>query len=370
MPVAPARGPGTVSAVAAGASREGDLRADCLLLTASSSLGEQVRRAAVVARARVEVATAPGEARRRWGEAPLVLVGADVAASLRGPSRRGGVVLLCEHGSTDDYRLAVEVGAEHVAVLPEAAGWLVQRMADAAEGVRAGPVVGVLGARGGVGATTLLAALGRAAAAAGLATVLVDADPLGAGLDLLLDSDDEPGLRWHDLALTQGRLPSGSLAEALPRADGLALLTAAPVRPAPPSPAALDAVLPALARGHDLVLVDLPRRLDDPARTALRRCRTTLLVVPADPRSVAGAALLAPAVAADCADVRLVVRAVGGDPQEVGRVLGCPVAGVLRHDQRLARRDREGDPLPRRAWLARACRHLLATLAPVGVEAG
>jgi secretion/DNA translocation related CpaE-like protein len=358
-----------VSVVVARARRGSGESADCLLLTASSSLGEQVSRAAVVARARVEVATAPAEARRRWTQAPLVLVGGDVAASLRqAPSRRGGVVLLSEHGSPEDYRLAVAVGAEHVAVLPEAAGWLVQRMADAAEGVRAGPVVAVLGARGGVGATTLLAALGRAAVGAGLATVLVDADPLGAGLDLLLDSGDEPGLRWHDLALTQGRLPSGSLAEALPRADGLALLTAAPGRPAEPSSAALGTVLPALARGHDLVLVDLPRRLDDPARAALRRCRTTLLVVPADPRSVAGAALLAPALAADCADVRLAVRAAGGDPQEVERVLGCPVAGVLRHDPRLARHDREGDPLPRRPWLGRTCRGLLGALAPVGVE--
>lgn len=342
-----------------------------MLLTSSASLVEQVRRAGAVAHARVEVVAAPAPARRAWTLAPLLLVAPDAVTLLRGMStRRPGVVLVSDHSSTEDYRLAIEVGAEQVAVLPEAMPWLVQRLADTAEGVRAGPVVAVLGARGGVGATTFLTALGRCAVRAGLATVLVDADPWGSGLDLLLDSGDEPGLRWHDLAGTQGRLPSGSLAEALPRVDGLALLTAAADRHAVPSAAALDAVLPALARGHDLVLVDLPRHLDEPARSALRRSGTALLVVPADPRSVSAAALLATALAAEAADVRVVVRAAGGvDPHEVADLLDLPLAATLRHDPRLARHDRDGDPLPRRAWLERTCRGLLTALAPVGADA-
>jgi secretion/DNA translocation related CpaE-like protein len=339
---------------------------DCVLLSGSTWLAEQAERAAVVARARLVVVPDLPAARRVWARASLVLVGTDRAADLgAAPMRRDGVVLVTQAGDAEDYRLALAMGAERIAVLPNASGWLAQRIADATEGVRACPVVGVVGARGGAGATTLVAALGLSAARLGLESVLVDADPLGAGLDLLLDSADEPGLRWHDLGSSEGRLPSGSLAAALPRIGGTAVLSAALDHPVSPPPAALDSVLPALARGHDLVVVDLPRWRDEAAAAAAARCGPVLLVVPAEAASVRSAAQVAAMVSAQAADLRLVVRAgPAGDPEDVGDHLGLPVAAVLRHDVRLARAVRQGGGLPGRGWLDRACRGLLRALAP------
>ena len=56
-------------------------------------------------------------------------------------------------------------------------------------------------------------------------TLLVDLDPLGGGLDLLLGAERLAGLRWPDLAGARGRLGGGMLRDALPRLDGLSLLS-------------------------------------------------------------------------------------------------------------------------------------------------
>ena len=56
--------------------------------------------------------------------------------------------------------------------------------------------------------------------------LLVDVDPWGGGIDLVLGSEDEPGLRWPDLALQGGRL-STAVREALPRTAGSACCRAA-----------------------------------------------------------------------------------------------------------------------------------------------
>lgn len=68
----------------------------------------------------------------------------------------------------DVWRRAVEIGADCVLRLPDAEGWLVDRIADAAEGVgRQALTVGVIGGRGGAGASTLACALAVTAARAG-----------------------------------------------------------------------------------------------------------------------------------------------------------------------------------------------------------
>ena len=99
--------------------------------------------------------------------------------------------------------------------LPDQERDLVAELSDAAESSREdgrrGAVVAVIGGRGGAGASVFATALAHAAADA----LLVDVDPWGGGIDLVLGSEAQSGLRWPDLALQGGRLNYAALREAL-----------------------------------------------------------------------------------------------------------------------------------------------------------
>lgn len=315
-----------------------------LAVTSDPDVLDDLLRLAATAGAELQVAPDASGARRPWEVAPLVLVGADAAtgcAALDLP-RRSGVVLLGD--DLDDasvWETAVRVGAEHVVFLPDAEPWLTERLADAAEGVGAeAAVVAVVGGRGGSGATTLACALAVTAARSGRRALLVDGDPLGGGIDLCFGRETDGGLRWPDLGSTRGRLSATALAQALPRVQELAVLSwdrssagGVPVE-------AVTAVLAAGRRAHDLVVVDLPRAVDEPVRAVLAAATTVLLVVPAEVRAAAAASRVAASVGLQCRDLRVVVRAPGPTglaADEVVRALGLPLAGVLRSEPGLDR---------------------------------
>src|SRR5690606_35824862 len=111
----------------------------------------------------------------------LVAVGLDEADAVArvGLPRRPGVVVVGFDGDDEAaaWRYGVAVGAETVLFLPQHAEALVERLGDAADGQNRAVTVGVTGARGGAGASTLAAALALSAGARALRTVLVDTDP-------------------------------------------------------------------------------------------------------------------------------------------------------------------------------------------------
>ena len=73
---------------------------------------------------------------------------------------------------------------------------LVARLADSVEGgAPPARLVAVVGGSGGAGASTLSAALAVTALRLGVRPWLVDADPLGGGIDLALGGEDTVGLR-------------------------------------------------------------------------------------------------------------------------------------------------------------------------------
>lgn len=162
-----------------------------------------------------------------WESAPLVLVGDDAARRVRGAPRRGGVFLVGR--DLDDphvWQRAVEIGAEEVLTLPDAENRLVDRIADVVEGAgRPALAVGVIGGSGGAGASTLACALALRAARAGERTILIDGDPLGGGMDVLLGGEAAEGLRWPDFAASRGRVGAGALAESLPELHALRVLS-------------------------------------------------------------------------------------------------------------------------------------------------
>lgn len=343
-----------------------------LIVTGDPALADGLLRLAAAADAHAEVAYGADEARAAWTWPALILVGADLAADVAsaGLQRRPGVVLATAGAATSEtYRLAVEVGAQDVAALPEHEDWLVDAFAAAGEpeGGRATTLC-VVGSRGGAGASVLATALGLTAAGQGLRTLLVDADPRGGGVDLMLGLEEHEGVRWHDLAERRGRLNTATLRETLPSSGDLSVLSWRRGEPVPVSAESARSLLDAAVRGFDLIVVDVPRYPDDVGRAALRSADLTFVLVPAEVRATVAADGLAAALRRDTGELRLVVQgpAPGGlTPDAVAHALDIPSAGSFDRDRRLPAAIDEGvlERACRRGPLAEFCSGVLADLA-------
>ncbi len=338
-----------------------------LVVTDDPDTLEEVLRLAAAAGMEVEAAARPGAARGSWARSPLVLVGADCAdaAAAAALARRRDVVVVCV-GLAPPWHAAVALGADHVVELPAGQQWLVERLSEAAAGPsREAAVVAAVGGRGGAGASTWAAAVSLAASRSGYRVLLLDADPLGGGLDLALGAEDSAGLRWPDLADTQGRLPPSALDGALPRAQSLTVLSWDRGDLVVVPRAALSAVLDAGVRGFDLVVVDLPRRPDDAAAEVLSRSACTWVVVPREVRATASAARVLSVLSPLTATVAAVVRGPapsGLTAREVAEALDIPLAVDMRPEPALAGLLDRGEPLRRRGPLAAAASAAVAAV--------
>lgn len=313
-----------------------------LVITGDAELLDELLRLAVAAGVELDVAADPVAARRRYAPAPLVVIGMDLAARCHraGLPRRPAVMLVGRSGEpADPWQLAEALGAAHVALLPAAEPWLVDRFADVLNASeRAGRLVAVIGGRGGAGASVLAAGIAVTAVRARLRTLLVDADPLGGGIDLVLGWEGMAGLRWPGLRDVTGRMSAPALVEALPRQGELVVLSWDRGTPVAVPAEAMAATIEAGRNGQDLVVVDLPRRLDDAAMLALHDADLALLLVPAELRATVAAGRVAAAIGDHCQSLHVVVR--GPTPgrlsaKEIAASLRLPLAGVLRPESRL-----------------------------------
>jgi len=118
-------------------------------------------------------------------------------------------------------------------------------------------VVVVLGASGGLGASTWAAALARRLSLHLGECVLVDADVGGGGLDMTCGTEHVPGLRWPDLARLRGKTSCSRLIAALPHGE-VPVLSAGGRGQSVSASVVLD-VLESL-RGVVPVVVDVPGR--------------------------------------------------------------------------------------------------------------
>ncbi|MEY9968137.1 secretion/DNA translocation related CpaE-like protein [Streptacidiphilus sp. MAP12-16] len=305
-----------------------------LLVTEDEQLIENLLRICAAAGADPQVVCGAPPLRQVWEAAPLVVVGDDVADRMVGLTRRPNVLLVgSDLDDVEVWRRAVVLGARHVIFLPDAESWLLDRIADAAEGVGAQALtVAVLGGRGGAGASTLACALAITAAREGRRAMLIDGDPLGGGLDVLLGGEDAAGLRWPDLAGSRGRVNAVELERSLPRLHALTALSwdrgDALTIPA----AAMRTVLGAARRRGGVVVLDLPRRIDEAAAEALDQTDLGLLVIPAELRAMTASGRVASAVRMRLTDLRAVVRGPapsGMAGEEIARGLMLPLAGEL-----------------------------------------
>lgn len=353
--------------------------ASLLVITREPALVEEVARRAAAADVDPVVTGDLAVAMRLWNGAGAVVVGADLAAELvpLGLRRRAGVHLLAWGGVADHlFRTAVALGAEDVSDLPRAGGWLADLLADLhdlddPEGGRRelARTIGVVGGSGGAGATVFACALAQRAARSGPALV-VDADPLGPGLDRILGLERREGVRWPEIGRTSGRLSARALRDAVPRRADLGVLTWSAGAAEPLQAFAVREVLAAAVRGHRTVVLDLPRAGGPVVDEAIARCDCVVLVVVPSVAGLASAARWA-AGRDDRDRLRVVVRGGGVPAADVSRALRLPVLATMADQRGLAETVDLGAG-PVRSWrgpLGRAAREVLARVTVLGDRA-
>lgn len=337
-----------------------------LLITTDPLLLDDVLRLATAAGVELNVREEPTAS--AWAGAPLVFIGDDVlpAAMARALPRRESVVVLrrCvgpmpDTVPADTWRGAVALGAEHVAELPDASRWVVDRLAQASDvASHGGPVISCVPAAGGAGSSTLAALLAREARG-----LLVDLDPFGVSIPV------DGGVRWPDLVQTRGRIPPASLRGALPSVHGVHVLTGTPGHRFTIPLEPLASVLEAGARGFPCTVIDTPRADGDASRIAWSRSDLVIVLVGPQPASAARAPALIDAIHEVCTSVAVVVRTASRDAGLWGLAEAAEwqvrLLPAFRHDRLLAQGDHPY--LTPRSTARRNARGILAEAAP-GVE--
>ncbi|HEY0165723.1 MAG TPA: septum site-determining protein Ssd [Jatrophihabitans sp.] len=192
------------------------------------------------------------------------------------------------------------------------------------------PIIGVLAGCGGAGASVFAAVLAGCAAAQSGQAFLIDCDPVGGGVDVLLGCERAAGSRWSQVRLRGGRLDPAVLRDCLPSWHQVSVL--AVDAPAALDPAALGPITAAAAVAGPVVL-DIARWPSPIRAAALSCCDLTILITPAQVRAVTAAA----AIAADLERERTALVIRGSAPTlpagRIGELLGLPVLGELGHDR-------------------------------------
>ncbi|AKE38185.1 Helicase/secretion neighborhood CpaE-like protein [Corynebacterium camporealensis] len=262
-----------------------------------------------------------------------------------------------------DYEAALRCHADEAFLLPAEAKELLAALGDLhrRDGQQHGGLnIAVTGAGGGVGASTLAAALARHTGA-----LLIDAVPNSGGLDLLLGLEAQPGARWPDLNVGDGSIDPADLRTALPSsADGVAVLSAARstvTGTAEVDPATVHTFIDAVRPFAGVRIVDCPRESIPPA------CDHVVVVVAAEVRSAAIATQLLADLRAHKIPASVVLRHrqwSGLSVEEVEKIVHAPVIAQLPNIRGLTRACELGG-LPQQ--LPRALKKVAATVA---TEAG
>lgn len=341
-----------------------------VVATADSTLLDFVLAVSAAAGVVPSVVSEAGALRPVWTSAAMIVIGVDQASDVTAmvlPRRTEIYVVGGELTREELFASSVSLGAA-VVVLPSGSNWLATAMADAT-GFRGGQgaVLAVVGGSGGVGATSLATALAFTGARLGQRSMVIDADPLGGGVDLLVGAEQLSGWRWPRLATASGHL--GDLSGHLVRVEGVDIL---PIgrdgeQRTLPDSEPMRAVLLSASRSHDLVTVDVPRSLTGAGREVLRRAHHTLLVVHNDVRGVAAGRQVLRELDGTCSSVAVVVRRSpwhGLPPDATAEALGLVMVGSVSGEPALRQGAERGEPPGRsaRSRLSRSCRIILDNL--------
>lgn len=343
---------------------------DVLVVARAGETQDAILSAVAAQELEAEVVSDPERVPQSWRTAGTVLVADEVAerlVSLALPHRAGVFLVGSDAVALSTWSVPL---AARVIPLPEGTRWLGSVLADGASRVRA-PVVAVIGGSGGVGASTLAAALAQLAGehttgAAPGGAALVDVDELGGGIDLLLGAERSEGWRWPRLSAAEGGL--GDLRRHLPVVEGVSVVAMARGPALDLAREPLATIVSSLRAWHSLVVVDPGRSLAPAAREGLRLSGRQLVVVGPGVRGAAAARQTVLALGLDRAE--LVLRTGRGRlPADlVADAVGRPVLASLPEEPRLADAAERGEPPARgaRRRYRRAVAGLLSAL--VGEE--
>ncbi|HET6286627.1 MAG TPA: septum site-determining protein Ssd [Amycolatopsis sp.] len=340
-----------------------------LVVAGDDILLDEILRVAAAAGCEVERAPDLDAARGRWARAPLVVLDEEAASTPNRLLRRNKVLLVCKGAPTPvTWERAFNTGSEKVLSLPDEESDLIGEFADVVDGPARddGVVIGVIGGRGGAGASVLAAAVAYRAEKSGSGGLLVDCDPLGGGVDVLLAAERDRGPRWPELDLG-GRVSMTALSEALPRkkyATGALSFVSYGREGRGPGPDAIEGVLCAGRRSGRTVVCDLPRYFGAETSAVLGLADLVVVVVPAELRACAAAKQVVARLEPHATRIGVAVRGpspAGLIPQEIADAVGVPLITSMGRERSLsAALDRGEFLLKPRGHLATAATEVLA----------
>ncbi|GAA2172754.1 CpaE-like family protein [Arthrobacter parietis] len=340
-----------------------------VLVTSSQRVRDEVARVAVAAGLALTSVSTVGEA---LALRPAVVL-LDCNSARHAVSGCAVIVVGLDSDEAAAWTAASRCNADRVAILPQAAGWLAEHLGMLQRVRDAGTVVGVLGAVGGVGASTISVWLAASAASRELHPLLVDGDPFGGGLELSLGGESVPGVRWPDLGEVRGTLNPEQLIHALPSLGGFSLLSMGTEPPAPGilASSAVPPIMEAARGAFNLTVVDVARGWSADG-SLLPYCDSVLIVVPGRVRAISAARALVAQL--QPLPVRALVRGPLGpdlDPDRVADAIGVPNAGYLPYLRAAVGSENQGRVLDlARHRAVRACaRSVLDTVLPGAIKA-
>ncbi|MDQ1722476.1 MAG: hypothetical protein QOI26_2210 [Pseudonocardiales bacterium] len=227
------------------------------------------------------------------------------------------------------------------------------------------PRIGVLAGCGGAGASVFAAVLASCAAARAGQAFLIDCDPVGGGVDVLLGCERMPGSRWSQVRLRGGSLDPAVLRDCLPSWHQVSVLAVDAPQALDPGP--LIQITDAAALAGPVVL-DLARWPSPVRAAALSCCDLAILVTPAEVRAVTASAAIVTGL--DPVRSALVTRGSASSlsADRIGALLDLVVLGELPYDP--ASRHPGGlDPRRIRRGTRRVAEAVLQRAAAVAVSA-
>jgi pilus assembly protein CpaE len=262
------------------------------------------------------------------------------------------VIALGERNDVSLYRDLVQAGVADYLVKP-LTGELIRRSIEATLGRAAaarisdkrGKLVAFVGARGGVGTTTLAANVAwHLAEKAGRRVALVDLDLQSGGCGFLLDLEPNPAL--GDMLSQAGALDELAVERAMePCGERLFVLSSeTPIEETPPlEPEALEHLLDILRARFHYVVVDLPRALVASHREVLERAELRFIVADRTLRALRDVVRLKQVLARDGGLGRTLLalnrNREGGEALPLARFLataGLPAAAIAPFDPKEA----------------------------------
>lgn len=338
-----------------------------LVLPESQQLQDEVARIAVAAG--IELATAESLS-GALALCPGTLLLDTLALERGGRSLNGtrAAETICVGFEADEpWRQSARYGVDSVAVLPQAGAWLAEHLAR--RNSPTGRILGVAGAFGGAGGSTLACLLAREAADSGVQVLLAEAGRSGGGLEYRLGAAGAGGLRWPDLAAVEGTVNPVQLAGALPEAGGFALLChgAGAAVPDGLEEEVQPAVLQAARAAFALTVLDLGT-CPPPRSPALEQCDALLAVVGGGTARLLAARSWLDGLGPGAPQAFAVVRGPlpeGMDELRISALLGMDLAGYFPWLRSVAAASDGGRLLDaRRRRLRRAVGRVLAAVGP------